>query len=474
MTEETSGEPVVQDPGSGTGAGPGGSPVSEGSPSIDGSPSPTAGPPTAAEAGGTAPGEEAESDAGPSRSANPQPGVAGPSGDGLVAAVNEIASSVTDGTAAVSADSAAVGAAIAKATTEPGPGGPRRRRWIPRQVKWTIVVVILFFVIVYVVLPEFASARRSLDKINDINDIGLVVAVLLEIVSLVAYAELTHTVLSPGAPHRSKLFRVNMSSLAVSHVLPGGTAPGTALAYRLLTDLGVPGSTAAFGLATQGVGSAVVLNALFWLALLVSIPLNGYNPLYGYAAILGVILIGLFAGTVVLLTQGKHHAADRLHRLASHLPLVNPDTVSSLVQKLADRLEVLMRDRQLLLHALVWAALNWLFDAASLWVFVVSFGHVVSPIDLLVAYGLANILAVIPITPGGLGVVEVTVTATLAGFGVPARVAAVSVLAWRLVNFWLPIPVGGLSYLSLRFGPSARRPGAPGAVPDPGPAGETA
>ena len=48
-----------------------------------------------------------------------------------------------------------------------------------------------------------------------------------------------------------------------------------------------------------------------------------------------------------------------------------------------------------------WAAANWLLDAASLWVFVAAFGHVISPVDLLTAYGLANILAAMPITPGG-------------------------------------------------------------------------
>ena len=71
---------------------------------------------------------------------------------------------------------------------------------------------------------------------------------------------------------------------------------------------------------------------------------------------------------------------------------------------------------------------------------------------MLVAYGLANILAVIPITPSGLGVIEITIIAVLKGFGVPSGIAAAGVLSWRLVNFWLPIPFGGASYLSLRFG----------------------
>lgn len=335
-----------------------------------------------------------------------------------------------------------------------GPGLMRLVRWwrrIPRQIKWTFSVIVLIFVFEYILLPEVASARKSIHLLGEVNVIGLIFAVLLEAVALGAYAELTHTVLTPESPRRFTIFRINMSSLAVSHVVPGGTAPGTALAYRLLTDEGVRGSTAAFGLASQGVGSAVVLNGIFWLALLISVPLNGYNPLYGFAGIAGVILFVLFAGTIYLLTRGKRQAADRLHGVADRLPFVNPDVLSSLVQRIADRLQALLADRALLVHALEWAAANWLFDAASLWVFIAAFGNVMSPVDLLVAYGLANILAALPITPGGLGIVEGVLIPTLVGFHVPREIALLGVLTYRLVNFWLPIPVGGAAYLSLRF-----------------------
>ncbi len=98
-----------------------------------------------------------------------------------------------------------------------------------------------------------------------------------------------------------------------------------------------------------------------------------------------------------------------------------------------------------------WAAANWLLDAASLWVFVAAFGRLISPVDLLTAYGLANILAAIPITPGGLGVVEFVLVSMITGFGPTAGQALSAVLAYRAVNFWLPIPVGGLAYASLEF-----------------------
>ena len=212
------------------------------------------------------------------------------------------------------------------------------------------------------------------------------------------------------------------------------------------------GSTAAFGLATQGIGSAVVLNVIFWLSLLISIPLQGYNPLYGFAAILGVLLLAIFGAVVFLLTRGEKQAAVFVTKVADRLPFVRAETVTSLVQKVADRMKILFSSSELLTRAGIWAAANWLLDAASLWVFLLAFGARISPIDVLVAYGLANILAVIPLTPSGLGVIELTIVAVLKGFGVPSGVAAAGVLSWRLVNFWLPIPFGGASYLSLRLG----------------------
>jgi uncharacterized protein (TIRG00374 family) len=339
-----------------------------------------------------------------------------------------------------------------------------KRRWIPRNVKITLMVLLLFFVGEYILLPELASARKEFRQLSHLNFLWLILGAFLEIAALAAYAQLTHTVLSPGAPHRFRLFRINMWAMAISHVLPGGTVPGTAASYKLLTAADVPSSTAAFGLATQGIGSAVVLNIIFWLSLLISIPLKGYNPLYGFAAILGLVLLSVFATLIFLLTRGEEQASTLVNKVAARLPFVKADTVTSLVNKVADRMKVLSKSPELLSRAGIWAAANWLFDASSLWVFLFAFGAHVDPIDLLVAYGLANVLAVLPLTPGGLGVIELTLVTVLTGFGVHAGAATAGVLCWRLVNFWLPIPFGGASYLSLRL--SARLPPAQPQVTD--------
>ncbi|HTZ10691.1 MAG TPA: YbhN family protein [Acidimicrobiales bacterium] len=349
------------------------------------------------------------------------------------------------------------------------PGTPRRRR-MRRRVTWGIYGVALALIVEYLVLPELTGARKSVHLLGRINVAYVVAGVVLEAGALASYSQLTHTVLRREGPRRWRLVRINLSSLAVSHVMPGGTAPGTAVAYRLLTQSGVPGADAGLALAMQGVGSALVLNTILWSALLVSIFLHGYNPLYAVAAGAGVVLMGVVATAVVALTRGRRRSVEVVERLAARLPFVDSAAAAGAVRRVAERLGQFLAERQLLARAVVWAAAFWLLDASSLFVFIAAFGTLVPPIDLLVAYGLAFVLAVIPVTPSGLGVIEGVLIPTLAGFGVPRSTAVVGVLAYRLVNFWLPIPVGGIAYLSLRFSPARGPLEAPEREPEPAPA----
>jgi uncharacterized protein (TIRG00374 family) len=268
---------------------------------------------------------------------------------------------------------------------------------------------------------------------------------------LVCYAQLTRTVL-PGN-HKPSLFtvqRIQLSTLSVSHCAPGGSATGTALGYRLLTQSGLARSDVGFALAMQGIGSAVVLNFLLWLALIISIPLWGFDPLYLTAAGVGVVVLCLAGLLLFLFTRGQHWAGARLERVVGRVPLVDGAALRRFFEQVAARLREVGSQRRVLVWAIVWASANWLLDAGSLAVFVGAFGHWVDPDGILVAYGLANVLAAIPITPGGLGVIEATLTSVLVGFGTPRGVATLGVIAYRLVNFWLPIPLGGLAYLSLQ------------------------
>jgi uncharacterized protein (TIRG00374 family) len=345
-------------------------------------------------------------------------------------------------------------------TTVTAPSEPpatRRARRIPRSVRRVAAWLAFALVVEYLVLPQIAGTRKAISLLGHVNPIYLLGGFGLEAASIVAYGQLTRSVLPSdrGCPSLWTIVRIQLATLGLSHTVPGGAAAGSSLSYRLLTDAGVDGPDAGFAMATQGLGSAVVLNALLWLALIVSIPFTGFNPLYLTVALVGAVVLTAFGLAVLLLTRGEDRAATFLGRVAGHLPLIDGSAVERVVHRLAARLRELATDRRLLGRAVGWAAANWLLDAASLWVFVAAFnhGHLVDPVELLVAYGLANVLAAIPLTPGGLGIIEGVLTSSLVGFGTPRGIAILGVLSWRLVNFWLPIPVGGISYLSFKVAP---------------------
>ena len=66
---------------------------------------------------------------------------------------------------------------------------------------------------------------------------------------------------------------------------------------------------------------------------------------------------------------------------------------------------------------------------------------------VLLAYGAAQFLSMIPATPGGLGFVEAGLVGLLALAGVDAGAAAVATLGYRLISYWLPLPAGLVAYV---------------------------
>jgi uncharacterized protein (TIRG00374 family) len=323
----------------------------------------------------------------------------------------------------------------------------------PKQLKRVLMLLVLALIVQVLVLPQLAGSRKALETLGDVDWWYLLGGVVLEAGAILAYAGLTRTLTSVSF---TRAAQITLASTGVSHVVPGGGVASMSVGYRLLTRSGVRGEDAGFALATQGLGSAVVLNAILWLALVITIPISGFDPVYGTAAIVGAALIALVAAAVLLLTRGRDATARFVVRLASKVPFVDEDRIHDAMYRIADRLTVLLSDRRLLLRAGAWATLNWLLDAASLWVFVAAFGVEMSINGLLIAFGIAYVLAALPITPGGLGVVEAVLTTMLVAFGAPRAEALLGVVTYRLINFWLPIPLGALAYLTLHLDRSFR------------------
>jgi len=325
----------------------------------------------------------------------------------------------------------------------------RRKVWV-RTFKMVATAVIIYFF----VLPLVPGFRQALDDLLDVDRSMLLLGVGLEFVALLCYSLLTRAALGPEGDKVTvlRLFRIQLSTKALGSIMPAGSAASSALGYRLLTLSGVHGPDAGFALATAGIGSAVVLNLILWFGLIISIPIRGVNALYGFAAIVGIILMLVASALIFGLVEGQGRAERAVRWLARHVRL-DADRASEVIRHLGNRLEGLIADRQLLVRVIAWASANWLFDMAAVYVFLRAFGGNLAIDGLIVAFGLANVMAVVPITPGGLGIIEGIYIPTIVGFGLSRSTATVGILAYRLAQFWLPIVVGAVCYLSLRVGP---------------------
>jgi uncharacterized protein (TIRG00374 family) len=347
----------------------------------------------------------------------------------------------------------------AGAGTEPEPDGPRERRRtrLRRLIKPVRIGVLLFIValvVEYLVVPELVGASKDLYLLGRISAWWIVAGVILEVVSLFCYAVLTKVLLPPGPkPSLYTLFRIDLSAAAVAHVIPAGTLGTAALGFRLFTTEGITPKNATVMMAAKGIGSTVVINVLLWLSLIVSIPLAGFKPIYGTVAVIGTVLLFGVAALVFGITRGAGLASRLLHRVGDKIPFLSGEKIEKAVLDGSRDFALLAKDKKVMAWSLLWASLNWLLDAASLWCFVAAFGHFTNPIELFAAYGIANVAGALPITPGGLGVVDSSAPLLLVGFGTPRGIATLGVLGWRVVNFWLPIPTGALAFVSLKVTP---------------------
>ena len=105
--------------------------------------------------------------------------------------------------------------------------------------------------------------------------------------------------------------------------------------------------------------------------------------------------------------------------------------------------------------ALTFAALNWLTDLLCLAAAARAFALPVGLFTLASIYLGVQLVRQIPVTPGGIGLIETGLLAGLATAGAGAAAAAAVVLTYRLLSCWLILPIGGASWLGLRAHPDA-------------------
>ena len=210
-----------------------------------------------------------------------------------------------------------------------------------------IQVVLVGAIVYFFILPLIPGFRAAVNDLHTIDPYLLFVGIGFQALSLLAYSLLTKAALGESGHGIStlRLYRIQLSTKALGNIVPGGSAASSALGYRLVTMCGVPGPDAAFALATAGIGSAVVLNLILWLGLIISIPVRGVNALYGTAAIIGVILMTFAAFLIFGLVEGQGRSERVVRAIARRLRF-DEHHAAEVLSHLGARIEGLYADKQ--------------------------------------------------------------------------------------------------------------------------------
>ncbi len=245
-----------------------------------------------------------------------------------------------------------------------------------------------------------------------------------------------------------------LTSNAAVKVIPGGVVAGGAFYFRMLAASGVPMGTAVAALAAVGILSNLVLLALPAVAVVIAIvsaPIpEGMLPV----AIAGTVMfVAMFTAAVVIVRFNR--PLEWLGWVVEHVvswaaDLLKKDWSISADDLIRQRDEVVSALGKRWHKALAVAVSNWLLDYATLVVALIAVGAQPRPSLVLLAFAGAAVLGMIPITPGGLGFVEAGLVGMLTISGIPAGDALLATLAYRLFQFWLPIPAGLVAYVLFR------------------------
>jgi hypothetical protein len=101
--------------------------------------------------------------------------------------------------------------------------------------------------------------------------------------------------------------------------------------------------------------------------------------------------------------------------------------------------------------AFVLMTVSWVADVAVLAIAFLALNSAPPWTGLLLAYCAGQIAASVPVTPGGIGVVEGSITLALVAFGGAETITLAAVLLYRLIAYWGCLPAGGLAWLVLRM-----------------------
>jgi uncharacterized membrane protein YbhN (UPF0104 family) len=348
----------------------------------------------------------------------------------------------------------------------PAPTGPEGTPLAPDHSFWRwawlairlLVLGGLAYLAAQVIISNSAELSGAASLLAGAHWDWIAAAAAAEVVSFLAFAQLPRRLLIAGGV-RTGLGVMSAITLAANSMtvsLPGGGAFAAIFSYRQFRRRGADEALSAWTLVALTLLTALTLSLLAVAGLGIA---GEDGPVAGLWPLIPLLLAVPAALVVILLRPHflEVGLVPPLQWLGRVVHVVRFDPVAA-VHAFVERLAAVSPGIGDWVAGFGWALVNWLTDCLCL---VLAFTAVGAPVPwrgLLVAYGAAQVVANLPITPGGLGVVEGSLTVALVAYGGSTASTVAAVVLYRILSFWIPMPLGWLSWGGFRVD-ARRHPG---------------
>jgi uncharacterized protein (TIRG00374 family) len=326
----------------------------------------------------------------------------------------------------------------------------------PKRIALTVGSVILIIAAIYFLFPAIVGVEDGLAKLDDGKPAWIALAVAFCFLMFAAQIAQFKGIVGGDVLRLtwSESYQINMASLAASRLFSAGGAGGIVLTYWALRRAGMPRRQSA----ARMVAFLIVMYAVYMLALLIggillrTGVLSGPNPpgltIVPAAIASGVIVLFLLMALVPgdLQRRMAHSSPDTWYgRLSVRLASV-PATVSTSTRM---AWQIIKSKRRGWL-TIVGAVGFWAANIGIMWASFAAFGLDVAGAVVVQGFFVGMAANLIPGAPGGVGAVDAGMIGTYVLFGLDGSTVFASVLLYRFIAFWLPLPPGVVAFFQLR------------------------
>jgi uncharacterized protein (TIRG00374 family) len=308
-----------------------------------------------------------------------------------------------------------------------------------------VPVLVVLGLLVHFLLPRVDTIEDSLKTLRTMAPWAVGLSLVMEALSYVANGALLESVIKLAGERMSwrRAAAIEIGAGSVALVAAGALGFGAAI-YKWARAGGVSADAAALASWLPSVFDAA---SLMLFALISGVELLLMHRLSRLTVIALVIVVSLLTivivMAIVLLARNDwmRAIAKRVSRIVKRFrPRWDSSGLTAMVESAAETWKEMRHGGWM--RPAACSLMVVIFDLLCLRYAFLAAGHSLHISLLLAGYGVPLLLGRASFLPGGIAVVEVAMTALYGGLGVPASIAVVGVLTYRLISFWLPAILG--------------------------------